>query len=132
MKKDIPIKKVTDIAVAVVPNVEDLNFWDVYLLNLKNYNINNVFISSSGYGEINGEKVQTTQLRYFYEIIGPEMAVKIEPLDSELFKLANEYWVSFQCDNFMYDKKYVFVKGSFMEVNFTTIPIVKRKGIMIK
>ncbi len=132
MKKDIPIKKVTDIAVAVVPNVEDLNFWDVYLLNLKNYNINNVFISSRGYGEINGEKVQTTQLRYFYEIIGPEMAVKIEPLDSELFKLANEYWVSFQFDNFMYDKKYVFVKGSFMEVNFTTIPIVKRKGIMIK
>ena len=91
-----------------------------------------MLISSRGYGEIDGEKVKTTQLRYFYELIGPEMAVKIEPLDSKLFKLANEYWISFQYDNFMYDKKYVFVRGSFMEVNFTQIPIVERKGIMIK
>ncbi len=60
------------------------------------------------------------------------MAVKIEPLDSELFKLANEYWISFNDDGFMYDKKYVFVPGSFMESNFTNIPIINRKGIMIK
>lgn len=132
MKKDIPIKKVTDIAVAAVPSQEDENFWDVYLLNLKEDTIKNVIISSRGYGEIEGEKVKTNQLRYFFEIIGPEMAVKIEPLDSQLFKLANEYWISFQYDNFMYDKKYVFVRGSFMEVNFTQIPIVQRKGIMIK
>ncbi len=132
MKKDIPIKKVTDIAVAALPSEEDPDFWEVFLLNLKNDEIKNVLISSRGYGEIDGEKVKTTQLRYFYELIGPEMAVKIEPLDSKLFKLANEYWISFQYDNFMYDKKYVFVRGSFMEVNFTQIPIVERKGIMIK
>ncbi|MCH2021906.1 MAG: hypothetical protein MK207_05445 [Saprospiraceae bacterium] len=132
MKKDIPIKKVKDIAIAVVPNEQDENFWDVYLLNLKKADIKNVIISSRGYGEINGKKVETTQLRYFYEIIGAEMAVKIEPLDSKLFQLANEYWISFQYEDFMYDKKYVFVKGSFMEDNFTTIPIVKKKGIMIK
>ena len=41
----------------------------------------------------------------FYEIIGAEMAVKIEPLDSKLFQIANEYWISFQYDDFMYDKK---------------------------
>ena len=132
MKKDIPIKKVKGIAVAVVPNEKDDNFWDVYLLNLKNSPINNVFISSRGYGEIDGSKVETTQLRYFYEIVGAEMAVKIEPLDSKLFQLANEYWISFQNDDFMYDKKFIFVSGSFMKVNFTTIPIVKKKGIMIK
>jgi hypothetical protein len=132
MKKDIPIKKVTDIAVAALPSEEDPDFWEVFLLNLKNDEIKNVLISSRGYGEIDGKKVKTTQLRYFYELIGPEMAVKIEPLDSKLFKLANEYWISFQYDNFMYDKKYVFVRGSFMEVNFTQIPIVERKGIMIK
>lgn len=132
MKKDIPIKKVTDIAVAAHPNEEDANFWDVYLLNLKKEEITNVIISSRGYGEIDGQKVKTTQLRYFYEVVGPEMAVKIELLNSELFKLANEYWISFQYDNFMYDKKYVFVRGSFMEANFTKIPIVHQDGIMIR
>lgn len=132
MKKDIPIKKVTDIAVAALPSEEDPNFWDVFLVNLKDDNIKNVLITSKGYGEIDGEKVETSQLRYFYEIIGPEMAVKIEPLDSQLFKLANEYWISFQFEDFMYDKKYVFVKGSFMEINFTMLPILNKKGIMIR
>ncbi|WMX12807.1 MULTISPECIES: hypothetical protein [unclassified Aureispira] len=132
MKKDIPIKKVTDIAIAIVPSEEDENFWDVYFLNLKEKDIKNVFISSRGYGEIDGEKVETTQLRYFYELIGAEMAVKIEPIDSKLFRLANEYWISFNFDGFMYDKKYIFVPGSLIEENFTNIPIVNKKGVMIK
>ena len=46
MKKDIPIKKVTDIAVAVLPSEEDKNFWDVYFLNLKDDDIKNVLITS--------------------------------------------------------------------------------------
>jgi hypothetical protein len=132
MKKDIPIKKVTDIAMAVVPSVEDENFWDVYFLNLKKQDIKNVFINAKGYGEIDGEKVETTQLRYFYEMIGAEIAVKVEPIDSKLFQLANEYWISFSFEDFMYDKKYIFVPGSFMKENFTTIPIVNKKGVMIK
>lgn len=132
MKKDIPVRKVTDIAIAALPSVEDPNFWDVYFLNLKDHEVKNVFISSRGYGTVDGEEKKTTQLRYFYELIGPEMAIKIEPLDSELFQLANEYWISFNADGFMYDKKYVFVQGSFMESNFTMIPIIERKGIMIK
>jgi len=32
----------------------------------------------------------------------------------------------------MYDKKYVFVKGSIDEMHFTTIPFLDRKGVMIK
>lgn len=132
MKKDIPVRKVNDIAIAALPSVEDENFWDVYFLNLKDYDVKNVLISSRGYGTIDGEKIETTQLRYFYELIGSEMAVKIEPLDSKLFHLANEYWISFNADGFMYDKKYVFVPGCFIEDNFTTIPIIGRKGVMIK
>jgi hypothetical protein len=131
MKKDIPIKKVTDIAIAIVPG-EDKDFWEVYFLNLKEDDIQNVFISSRGYGEKDGEKIETTKLRYFYELIGAELAVKIEPIDVKLFELANEYWVSFQYKNFMYDKKYIFVRGSLVEANFTTIPLVNEKGIMIK
>ncbi|CAA6823411.1 MAG: Unknown protein [uncultured Aureispira sp.] len=132
MKKDILIKKVTDIAIAIIPDEEDKNFGEVYFLNLKDKDLKNVFISSRGYGEVDGDKVETTQLRYFYELIGAEMAVKIEPIDSTLFQLANEYWISFNLDGFMYDKKYVFVPGSFTEKNFTTIPLVEKRGVMIK
>jgi hypothetical protein len=32
----------------------------------------------------------------------------------------------------MYDKKYVFVKGSISEENFTDIPFIDRKGVMIR
>lgn len=132
MKKDIPLKKVEDIAIAIIPSSEDENFWDVYILNLKDESISNVLINSKGYGTKDGETVKTSQLRYFYEQIGPQMAVLIEPLPVELTQLTNEFWVSFSFDNFMYDKKYVFVRGSILETNFTEIPIVLKKGIMIR
>ena len=132
MKKDIPVKKVTDIAIAIIPNEEDQSFWDVYMINLKKGTIKTVLIVSRGYGEKDGEKVETNKLRYFYEEIKAEMAVKIEPIDAQLFDLAHEYWVSFQHEDFMYDRKYVFVRGSLNDANMTHVPIVDKKGIMIK
>ncbi|MFT5648328.1 MAG: hypothetical protein ACI976_003027 [Aureispira sp.] len=132
MKKDILIKKVTDIAIAIIPDEKDQNFGDVYFLNLKEQDLKSVFITSRGYGEIDGEKVETSQLRYFYDLVGAEMAIKIEPIDAKLFQLANEYWISFSLDGFMYDKKYIFVPGSFMKENFTNIPLVNKQGVMIK
>ena len=57
---------------------------------------------------------------------------QIEPIQTELFELTNEYWVSFMYNGHMYDKKYVFVKGSIDEMHFTTIPHLDRKGVMIK
>ena len=132
MKKDIPIKKVTDIAIAIIPDEGDEKFGSVYFINLKNKEIKNVFINSRGYGEIDGERVETSKLRYFYELIGAEMAVKVELINTRLFQLANEYWISFNLDGFMYDKKFVFVPGSITEEHFTTVPILNKKGIMIK
>jgi hypothetical protein len=132
MKKDILIKKVTDIAIAIIPDEKDQNFGDVYFLNLKEKDLKSVFITSRGYGEIDGKKVETSQLRYFYDLVGAEMAIKVEPIDAKLFQLANVYWISFNLDGFMYDKKYIFVPGSFIKENFTNIPLVNKQGIMIK
>ena len=133
MKKDIPVKKVEDIAIAIVPSEKDPGFWDVYLINLKKNGIKTVLIVSRGYGEKEGEKVETNKLRYFYENIGAEMAVKVELVDAQLFDLSHEYWVSFVENDFMYDRKYVFVRGSLLlSENLTQIPIINKKGIMIK
>ena len=135
MMKDIPHLKVENLALAIVPRFEPEeaeDLWDAYIINLKDKPIKSVFVNSRGYGDINGEKMRTTALRHFFETIGPLEAMQIEPIQTRLFDLTNEYWVSFMFNGHMYDKKYVFVKGSIDQMNFTTIPLLKRKGVMIK
>ena len=131
MKKDIPNLKVEDLAIAVVPRQEE-ELWDTYVLNLKEEAITDVFINSLVYGEIDGEEFNTTTLRHFFEEIGPLQILKIEPIQSSLFQLTNEYWVSFRYEGHMYDKKYVFVKGSINSELFTPIPFLNKKGVMIR
>ncbi len=134
MKKDIPQHKVEDLAIAMVPPAEehDEALWDTFVINLKDEPINSVLISSKGYGEIDGENMKTTTLRHFFEEIGPLGVERIEPIQPKLFKLTNEYWVSFVHDEYMYDKKYIFVNGSISPENFTLIPFINRKGVMIR
>lgn len=136
MIKDIPILKVEDLAIAVLPRLvheeDHEEFWDCYLLNLKNDPIFSVLVNSRGYGELDGEQRRTTTLRYFWDEIGPMQAVKIEPIQKQVMSLANEYWVSFSYRNYLYDKKYVFVSGSLDEMHFTDIPLLQRRGVMIK
>jgi len=132
MKKDIPQLKVQDLAIAIVPGEEDENLWDTYVINLKDEPIKSVLINSRGYGELEGEEIKTTILKHFFEEIGPLQIEKIEPIQRKLFDIANEYWVSFQYDGYMYDKKYVFVKGSISEINFTLIPFINKRGVMIR
>jgi len=133
MKKDIPDLKVEDIALAIVPrNDDDEELWDSYLINFKDTTIESVLINSKGYGEVDGEEVKTTVLRHFFEEVGPLRCILIEPIQTKLFDLTNEYWISFVQNDYMYDKKYVFVRGSISKENFTTIPFINRKGVMIK
>jgi hypothetical protein len=136
MKKDIPDLKVEDIAIVVAPRDEnDLSdeLWDTFIINLKDEPITNVLIVSKGYGEDEaGEKRQTSTLRHFFEEIGPLMIHKIEPIQRELFNYTNEYWVSFTADGHMFDKKYIFVVGSIDAANFTLIPFLDRRGVMIR
>jgi len=132
MKKDIPQHKVLDLAIAVVPDEQDKELWQSYVINLKDEPITNVLINSKGYGERDGETIKTSVLRHFFEAIGPLQMHKIEPIPSDLLGLTNEYWVSFRHEGYMYDKKYVFVPGSLNELNFTLIPFLNQKGVMIR
>ena len=130
MKKDIEIRKVENVAIAIIPKDED--FWDVFLINLMDVSLRNVIINSKGYGNLDGETIETTTLRFFYERIPPNTSVKVEPIQRKLLGITNEFWLSFQMSNYLYDKKYVFVPGSLEEINFTTIPLHGVKGVMIK
>lgn len=134
MKKDIPIRKVEGVALAIVPRNENLaeGLWDTYIVNLKNQPLKSVLVSSKGYGEAQGESLKTTTLRHFFEEIDAEAAVKVEPIQSKLFHLTHEYWISFVQEDYMFDKKFIFVKGSIDEAHFTTIPLINKRGVMIK
>jgi hypothetical protein len=136
MRKDIKINEVTDIVIALVPRPADDEFqdifWDAWIVNLKSGPIQSVMITSTGYGERNGEHFKTSSMRYFWETIEPGMAVKIEPIQIALLDLASEFWLSFSYDNYLFDRKFVFTPGANIAGNFTNVPILERPGVMIR
>lgn len=134
MRKDINLPEVKDIGVAVVKETNDANHteWNVYLINFKTEKITGVLISSKGYGTLNNENVKTSDLRHFFEEVDKESFQKIEIIQETVFGLNNEYWVSFYLNNEMYDKRYIFLPESIIEDNMVMIPIINKKGIIIK
>jgi hypothetical protein len=133
MIKDIPELVVENIAIAIIPEKNELDeaVWNSYLINLKDEKIEGVLVTSTGYGELNEEKVKTSTLRHFLDEVEPKSYIKIEPIIEEVFGINNEYWLSFYLNKTMYDKRYVFLAESITEANFTTIPIINKKGVMI-
>ena len=133
MKKDIPIKKVHNIIFAVIPQKEDSedSIWEVYLINLQEEPITNAIVNSKGFGTLNGKEVKTATLRHYFERIPPLSYQLVEPVQPEVLNLHNQYWLSFTQENYLYDKKYTFVQGSIEQANFTDIPLINRKGVMI-
>ncbi len=134
MRKDIKVPVVEDVAVAIVKELNDKNEtqWNAYLLNLKEEEIEGVLVTSSGYGELNGEKRKTSTLRHFLDIVPARSFQKIEPVMKELFGMTNQFWVSFYFHREMYDKKYIFLAESIKDENMITIPLIDKRGVMIK
>ena len=133
MKAEELIQRAEDIAVAIVPEmIEDQNGWMVYLINLKNTSLENVLVSSQGYGEMNNKNLRTSELRHYIEKLDAKNFAKIEPIMEDVFGLNNEYWVSFYINKTIYDKKFLFLPESIQETNFITIPFLNKKGVMIK
>lgn len=133
MKADLPENIVKDILIAVVLENETAvaKNWTVYLINDKDVEIENVLISSKGYGEKDGRNVITSTLRHFLGNVAAKSSDKVEAIDEQVFGLANEYWVSFYVDGVMYDKKYIFLPESIVDGNLVRVPIVNKPGVII-
>jgi len=134
MKKDLPENIVEDVAMAVVLMSEtpEVKNWTVYLVNLKDLEITNVLISSKGYGEKDGRTVKTSILRHFLGDIPARSFKGVEAIDTEVFGLTNEYWLSYYINGTIYDKKYYFLPESIVDENLIRIPLVNKPGVMIK
>lgn len=134
MLKDIPQLVVENIAIAIVhePNEDGEFIWNAYLVNLYDQEIGNVLVSSKGYGTFEGRDVKTSVLRHLIGNVDAKDYAKIEPIMDNLFGLSNEFWVSFYLGKHIYDKKYIFLPETISESNFTLIPVLNKRGVMIR
>ena len=136
MKQDITFDPVEGVSVAVIPDdtalaSEGQAIWQVYLLNHNAFPLQNVIVNANGYGlQDDGEKVRTSTLRYVFEEVPPHTAVPVEPIDSALFHLNNQYWVSYYHGPQIFDKKFIFVPDSIVANNFTHIALLDRVGVL--
>lgn len=132
MKKDIPFLPVQGISIAITREKNELNeyLWNVYLLNKNDFSLNNVLISSKGYGTKDGEVQQTSILRHHFPELGPGEHLLIEPIDPAVFHLNNEYWVSYFVNNQIFDKKFIFLTESIIEENLILVPELNMEGIL--
>jgi hypothetical protein len=101
------------------------------LINQKDEPLENVLVSSRGYGELEGETRRTSEMRHFLDTLEPRSWARIERIVEDVFGLNNQYWLSFYLQGALYDRKYIFVAGSIDETNFTTVPLMEKRGVMI-
>lgn len=134
MLKDIPELIAENIALAVVKekNTEQEDEWNVYIINTGDKVLEGVLVASKGYGLINNEERKTTTLRHFIDSLNARSSQKIEPIVEDVFGLNNEYWVSYFSEQKMYDRKFIFLPETIKEENFTNVPLLNKKGVLIK
>ena len=123
MKKDIPFPVVEDVLVIVAKSTDG---WIVFLLNRNKNVLENVLITSRGYGE----DQKTSTLRHMIPKLEAGEYALIESINPSVFHLNNEYWVSFYIGQQIYDKKYIFLPDSILEKHLIPIPELDMKGIV--
>jgi hypothetical protein len=132
MKKDIDFTPVEGVAIAIAAtgDTPGERTWNVYLINNNNVALDNVFVTSKGYGIIENEEIKTSVLRHMFERVEPKSFVQVELIDPSVFKLNNEYWVSYYIDGKIYDKRFVFVPDSITEDHLIDISMLQMQGVL--
>lgn len=133
MLKDIKVENNANVGVAIVKELNDSleMIWNVFVVNLGDDKIVNVFITCKGYGLINGEEKETSLMRYFLDDIDPQTAIKVEPINPDLFELNNEYFVVFYQNGNMIDKKLTFKENTITEDNLVQVPVLNCLGVLL-
>ena len=131
MKKDIQIPEVSGVQIAAVLEYNDIyktDDWNVYIVNEKSTDLEMVVIVSKGFDE----KDQTSVMRKKLDVLPANSFAKIELIQPELFKLNNQFQVSFFSDNKLFDKTYIFLKNTIKEGNLRMVSSLNRRGVLAK
>ena len=133
MKKDIEVPEVTNVFMAVVKEYNEefqCEDWNAYIINNKEVDIEMVLIVSKGYDEDN--LIETSLMRHKIEKLPANSYAKVELMQGEVLKLSNFFNVTFFEGSKMYDKKYLFEKGTIKEGNLRMVPMLNKRGILVK
>jgi len=131
MKKDIKIPEITDVFMAIVKEYNTdfrCDDWNVYLINNKTIDLEMVLIISHGYNE----KDKTSIMRKKIEQLPANSYAKVEFIQQELFKLNNEFKVTFFVDNKLFEKTFVFAKNTIKDGALRMLKELNKKGILSK
>lgn len=127
MKKDIDFSPVKNVHIVIAKTEEG---WKVFIINRNKEKLENVMITSRGYGLNMKENQKTSTLRHMIPYLDPGMFALVEPIDESVLHLNNEYWVSYFMDGQVYDKKFIFVPDSIIEDNLIHIEELEMMGIL--
>ena len=133
MKKDINIPKVTDVFMAVVKEYNNdfkCDDWNAYIINNKNVELEMVLIVSKGLDK--NTLVETSHIRHKIEKLPAKSYAKVELMQPDILKLDNFFKVAFFEGNTMFDKTFLFKKHTINEGALRAIPLLNKKGILVK
>lgn len=133
MKKDIQLPEVTNVFMAIVKEYNDTfkcEDWNAYIINNKEVKLEMVLIVSKGYDE--DKLIETAVLRHKIEKLPAQSFAKVELLQEDVLKLTNFFNVTFFEGNTMFDKKFIFEKGTIKEGNLRMVPTLNKRGILSK
>jgi len=133
MKKDIQIPEVTNVYIAIIKEYNEefqCDDWNAYIINNKEVALEMVLIVSKGYDEDTLQ--ETSVMRKKIENLPAKSFAKIELLQGEVLSISNFFNVTFFERNVMCDKKYLFKKGTLKESALRTVPLLNKRGILVK
>lgn len=131
MKKDIEIPEVKGVYIAIVQEYNKVyrtNDWDAYIINDKDVALEMILIVSRGYSQ----DQETSTMRHKLETLPPKSYAKIELVHEDVLALNNEFKVTFFEDNKLFDKTYLFRKNTINEKALQTIPLMEKKGVLVR
>ena len=131
MKKDIIIPEISDVEMAIVyeyNTIYNTNDWNVYLVNNNNFRLEMVVIVSKGFGDKNISSVMRKKI----DVLDAHSFAKIEWMQPDLFKLTNQFQVTFFVKDRLYDKTFTFKENTIKEGALRMIPELKKRGIISK
>ena len=129
MKKDIEIPVAKDVYIALVHEWNDeflTKEWNAYILNDGTTPITLVFVVSKGY---HGD-IKTATMRHSMETLGAKSYEKLEFVQKEVLDLTNEFYVTYYLKGKLYEKQFIFQKGTVTAQKLTQIPLLDKSGIL--
>lgn len=131
MRKDIEMPEIEGVEIAIAREYKNGEAdWKVYIINHNDYDLDNVMVSSKGYGEMGGEEKKTSMLRHFIGTVKSQSFQPIETIIPDLFFLTNEYWVSFYAQQKLFDHKFIFSPGTVEEQKLQPLKILELEGVL--